>query len=134
MSRVLAAFRAGIREIGMGGEGGIVRGCAAYPSLTLGAAVALASSGVLRRPGGWARTSGSNPALFLANENKKGPEVPFYFHIGGEGGIDPGHPGPRPSGAVAGALRRPAPPLSRRLVEPNGTNTAGAYYVAAQKS
>src|ERR1700683_2464216 len=30
---------------------------------------------------------------------------------GGEGGIDSGHPGPRPSGAVAKTLRRPAPPL-----------------------
>ena len=30
---------------------------------------------------------GSNPAPLLANEIQKGPEVPFEFHIGGEGGI-----------------------------------------------
>ena len=72
----------------MGGEGGIVRGCAAHPSLTLGTAVAQA----LRRPAPplsrrLVEPKGSNPAPVLANENKKGPEVPFYFHIGGEGGI-----------------------------------------------
>ena len=44
---------------------------------------------------------------------------------GGEGGIDSGHPGPRPSGAVAQALRRPAPPLSAAtLVETFGSNPA----------
>lgn len=43
----------------IGGEGGIVRGCAAHPSLTLGTASAKA----LRRPSPMLRIGSSNPLI-----------------------------------------------------------------------
>ena len=65
-----------------GGEGGIVRGCAANPPLRSGPTRA-------RRPKslrdfvepGWVRPHTPHP------QNKKGPERQALFYFGGEGGI-----------------------------------------------
>ena len=56
-----------------------------------------------------------------ANEIEKGPEVPFQFHIGGEGGIDSGHLGPRPTGALRASKIAPAI-LSNPLFHISGSN------------
>ena len=82
MSRELAAFRAGIRRSVWAEREGLLRLRLLHPSPTLRDR---------RRPGApasWPPLSrrlvepkGSNPALFRANENKKGPEVPFYIFI-----------------------------------------------------
>src|ERR1700682_2154517 len=54
-----------------------------------------------------------------STEIKRDPQrIPFYFSNGGEGGIDSGHPGPRPAGALRASKIAPAI-LSNRWGRPH---------------